>query len=168
MGSILQNIDTAISANDDTVCKLDALEQIVCYLAYCMNAHERDISQYWSYEAWIELPEHLLLKLEHYKLLKIDKIRNLDGNFTPKLRVSKSAYFSTRPSNLTTLDVWGYNVQSKQYGVTMTEEIKTAYYDFLNKDIKYRKERIKKFLYSIEDYIKNLHMDYFNQLATCC
>lgn len=157
MSSILQNIETRISAMDEEVLNVESLEYLVCYLGYCVDAHLTDdhIDGFFTDMSFIELPTEII-----DRLIRAGYINVLGEN--PVFRSSAYFYYP---------GTWGENsseIYSRQFAYKLTERAKDAFIEFCERPLKERTARIENFLKGIKDYIDKIYYDHLNQLAKCC
>ena len=160
MGSILQNIESTVKRMDTDVQNREALEMLICYLAYCTDAHLNKISRnsFWSTMAYIELPVDIINTLT--KAGYISSITT--GEFaTPQWR--QSVYFGSPAVGYN-----GSNVCNRVWAFELSDKVKDAFYEFCDYEQLEKADRVLAFLQQIRGYIDSIFCEYLGQLSSCC
>lgn len=158
MGSILQDIDTAINESDIIAENRVAIDHAVCYFAYCTEEHILDTKRpLWSYEAYIELPDCDLLRLEKLGYIHpwITNQRNIEGR-----TIRDSVYFYQT--------MYVSSIQATVQRFRLDDKLKDEYFEFCKKDKDYKKLKVEQFLNDISSFIAIQQHKYYSQLACCC
>lgn len=161
MGSILQNIESTVKTMDTDVQNREALEMLICYLAYCTDAHLRESSRnsFWATMAFIELPVDII-----NTLTKAGYISSIKTGEYSKPVWRPSTYFGY-PT------VRGYNgsdVYNHVWAFELSDKTKDAYYEFCDSEQPERAARVITFLKQIRGYVDSIFNEYLKQLASCC
>jgi hypothetical protein len=161
MGSILQNIESTVKSMDADVQNREALEMLICYLAYCTDAHlqKRSRNSFWTTMAFIELPVDII-----NTLTKAGYISSIKTSEYSKPVWRQSAYFGYPV-------VGGYNgssVYNRVWAFELSDTVKDAYYEFCDSEQPERAAKVLAFLQQIRGYIDNIFNEYLKQLASCC
>lgn len=161
MGSILQNIESTVKTMDTDVQNREALEMLICYLAYCTDAHlqKRSRNSFWTTMAFVELPVDII-----NTLTKAGYISSIKTGEYSKPVWRQSAYFGYPASG-------GYNgssVYNHVWGFELSDKVKDAYYEFCDYEQPERAARVIAFLQQIRGYIDSIFNEYLKQLASCC
>lgn len=161
MGSILQNIESTVKTMDIDVQNREALEMLICYLAYGTDAHlkQRSRNGFWTSMAFIELPVDII-----NTLTKAGYISSITTGEFSKPVWRQSVYFGY-PA------VGGYNgsdVYNHVWAFELSNKVKDAYYEFCDSEQLERTARIIAFLKQIQGYTDNIFNEYLKQLASCC
>ena len=161
MGSILQNIESTVKTMDTDVQNREALEMLICYLAYCTDAHlqKRSRNSFWTTMAFIELPVDII-----NTLTKAGYISSITTGEYSKPVWRQSTYFGY-PA------VGGYNgssVYNHVWAFELSDTVKDAYYEFCDSEQPERAAKVIAFLQQIRGYIDSIFNEYLKQLASCC
>jgi hypothetical protein len=146
---------------DADVQNREALEMLICYLAYCTDAHLQKISRnsFWTTMAFIELPVDII-----NTLTKAGYISSIKTSEYSKPVWRQSTYFGY-PA------VGGYNgssVYNRVWAFELSDTVKDAYYEFCDSEQPERAAKVLAFLQQIRGYIDNIFNEYLKQLASCC
>ena len=160
MGSILQNIESTIKTMDTDVQNREALEMLICYLAYCTDAHlqKRSRNSFWTTMAFIELPVDII-----NTLTKAGYISSITTGEYSKPVWRQSTYFG-----YPAVGVIGSSVYNHVWAFELSDTVKDAYYEFCDSEQPERAAKVLAFLQQIRGYIDNIFNEYLKQLASCC
>lgn len=167
MGSILQNIESTVKTMDIDVQNREALEMLICYLAYGTDAHlkQRSRNGFWTSMAFIELPVDII-----NTLTKAGYISSITTGEFSKPVWRQSVYFGDLYP-LSSKGCAGLNgncVYNHVWAFALSDKVKDAYYEFCDYEQSERASRVIAFLKQIQGYTDNIFNEYLKQLASCC
>lgn len=162
MGSILQNIESTFKTMDNDVQNREALEILICYLAYCTDAHVKKRSQsslFWTTMAFIELPVDII-----NTLTKAGYISSITTGEFSKPTWRQSVYFGYPAVG----GINGSDVYNHVWAFELSDKVKDAFYEFCDYEQPEREAKVIEFLKQIRGYINSIFNEYLKQLASCC
>ena len=161
MGSVLQNIESTFKTMDTDVQNREALEMLICYLAYCTDAHLKKVSYngFWTTMAFIELPVDII-----NTLTKAGYISSITTGEYSKPVWRQSVYFGyPAVGGINRSDVYNH-----VWAFELSDKVKDAYYEFCDAEQTERETRVIAFLKQIRGYVNSIFNEYLKQLASCC
>lgn len=163
MGSILQNIESTVKTMDTDVQNREALEMLICYLAYGTDAHlkQRSRNGFWTSMAFIELPVDII-----NTLTKAGYISSITTGEFSKPVWRQSTYFGGPLSGCAGIN--GSYVYNHVWAFELSDKVKDAYYEFCDSEQLERAARVIAFLKQIQGYTNSIFNEYLKQLASCC
>lgn len=164
MGSILQNIESTVKTMDTDVQNREAFEMLICYLAYCTDAHlkKRTHNGFWATMAFIELPVDII-----NTLTKAGYISSITTGEFSKPVWRQSAYFGY-PAIGGFNGINGSDVYNYVWAFELSDKVKDAYYEFCDSEQPERAARVIAFLKQMQGYVDHIFKEYLKQLASCC
>lgn len=165
MGSILQNIESTVKTMDIDVQNREALEMLICYLAYCTDAHLKKRSQnslFWTTMAFIELPVDII-----NTLTKAGYISSITTGEFSKPTWRQSVYFGY-PAVGSYNGINGSDVYNHVWAFELSDKVKDAFYEFCDSEQTERSARVIAFLKQLRGYVDSIFNEYLKQLASCC
>ena len=166
MGSILQNIESTVKTMDTDVQNKEALEMLICYLAYCTDAHVKKMSynSFWTTMAFVELPVDII-----NTLTRAGYISSIKTGEYSKPVWQPSVYFGYHA--IGGYGINGSDVYNHVWAFELSDKVKDAFYEFCNYEQSELAARVIAFLKQMQDYtnsIFNEFNEYLKQLASCC
>ena len=161
MGSILQNIESTVKTMDIDVQNREALEMLICYLAYCTDAHlkKRSYNSFWTTMAFIELPVDII-----NTLTKAGYISSITTGEFSKPFWRQSVYFGYPAIG----SYNGSDVYNHVWAFELSDKVKDAFYEFCDYEQSKKEAKVIAFLKQIKGYVDSIFNEYLKQLASCC
>lgn len=164
MGSILQNIESTVKTMDIDVQDREALEMLICYLAYCTDAHlkKRSYNNFWTTMAFIELPVDII-----NTLTKAGYISSITTGEFSKPVWRQSVYYGY-PAIGCFNGINGSDIYNHVWAFELSDKVKDAFYEFCDYEQSKKEAKVIAFLKQLRGYINNIFNEYLKQLASCC
>lgn len=164
MGSILQNIESTVNTMDIDVQNREAFEMLICYLAYCTDAHlkKRSYNSFWTTMAFIELPVDII-----NTLTKAGYISSITTGEFSKPVWRQSVYYGY-PAIGGFNGINGSDIYNHVWAFELSDKVKDAFYEFCDSEQSEREAKVIAFLKQLRGYVNSIFNEYLKQLASCC